>query len=734
MVEWFSAKELAGLPGMPGSDRGVEKRALKLGWLRQRRAGRGGGFEFHLSCLPSETQAHLKADTAARIVSESAAAKAGATEGAKLKLNATLAEEAARGRRLHALKKSVNLPLAAQQRIDAKVEILRALEQFHHASGLTLEKAEHLFAERYNSGAIVVSDITRGVVSNVGARTLRGWRNGVKKEGLTGLAGKYGNRRGSSKIDTQQHVRELIIGLLVAKPHARATHVMRALKARFSDSAVELPSMRSLERWIGDWRDANRQTLTAIANPDQWKNKYMTAFGSRSEGVVALNQLWEMDSTPADVMLTDGRHSILGVIDVYSRRARLFVTKTSKGTAIATLVRRALLDWGVPEEAKTDNGKDYTSQHVTRVFMSLDVKQTLCPPFQPWHKPHIERFFGTFTRDLVELLAGFIGHNIAERKAIEAQRSFADRLMKRDEVVDIRLSAAEFQSFCDRWCDDIYMHRAHDGLDQKTPLEMVSSWRAPIRRITDDRALDILLAAAPDRNGMRSVQKNGIAVEGAYFIAPELEQFVGEQVQVRFDPQDLGRIYVFGGPDLQFVCIAECPERTGINRQEVAIRAREQQKKRVQEERRALKAAARSVNTDDIVADILREGARASSKLAMFPKPQEQHDSAGLRAASDAVAAIDRPTRSTADLMPAEAFAAARARIEAETQKPVQPIFDKPFDRAYWLTTQSFARSLTEEEREYLARYRKENPSSARGLDELVNARFGAQHDPAAAG
>ncbi len=36
------------------------------------------------------------------------------------------------------------------------------------------------------------------------------------------------------------------------------------------------------------------------------------------------------DSTPADVMLKDGRHSIIGVIDLYSRRVKLHVSKTSQ--------------------------------------------------------------------------------------------------------------------------------------------------------------------------------------------------------------------------------------------------------------------------------------------------------------------------------------------------------------------------------------------------------------------
>jgi len=56
---WFSAAQLAGLPGMPGTERAVQFRAEKSGWTWQKRSGRGGGREYPLEVLPAETQAAL---------------------------------------------------------------------------------------------------------------------------------------------------------------------------------------------------------------------------------------------------------------------------------------------------------------------------------------------------------------------------------------------------------------------------------------------------------------------------------------------------------------------------------------------------------------------------------------------------------------------------------------------------------------------------------------------------
>ena len=57
MKEWYSAKELAGLPGMPGTIPGVLKKVEE--WQSRPRAGKGGGREYHISSFPEETRTHL---------------------------------------------------------------------------------------------------------------------------------------------------------------------------------------------------------------------------------------------------------------------------------------------------------------------------------------------------------------------------------------------------------------------------------------------------------------------------------------------------------------------------------------------------------------------------------------------------------------------------------------------------------------------------------------------------
>lgn len=56
---WYSPAELAGLPGLPGSARGVQLRAKRLGWKCRPRKGRGGGFEYHVDVLTVEAKVAL---------------------------------------------------------------------------------------------------------------------------------------------------------------------------------------------------------------------------------------------------------------------------------------------------------------------------------------------------------------------------------------------------------------------------------------------------------------------------------------------------------------------------------------------------------------------------------------------------------------------------------------------------------------------------------------------------
>ncbi|MCE7510272.1 DNA-binding protein [Alloalcanivorax xenomutans] len=717
-MQWVAPKALVGLPGMPSTVRGVHSRAQQYEWERRIRTGRGGGYEYHVASLPAETRSALS--TRQTPPTRAGEIGPGAVDGRRLAIRATMQH------RRNAVTRQTTandyLKLSDKKRLaaDAKVAVLDALRRFQAESGLAGRRGIDAFVARYNDLQIDVEDWVREQEPALSRASVYRWKRRFETEGVAALGGKHQGQAGRSLIDSQPALREYVIAFLTEYPDTTASNVMRAVRARFANSDVQLPSRRRLEIWVTRWKQDNKNLFTSVTNPDAWKNKFMAAFGSYSEDVTRLNQRWELDSTPADVMLLDGRYSVVGAIDVYSRRPRLLVSRTSKASAVGQLLRRCLLEWGVPEEIKTDNGSDYASRYIRTVVSSLGIEQSFCQPFSGWEKPHIERFFRTFSHDLVELLPGYIGHNVAERSAIEARRSFADRLYQKDQAVEIRMTAQEFQAFADDWINNLYMQQRHAGMND-TPINRVVNWVEPVRAIDNERALDVLLAGAPDTE-TRTVTKKGLRIDGINYIAAELGSVIGQTVRVAYT-ESLGAVYVF--TDDGFLCVAEAPEYTGIDRQEVAAHAKVIQRETLQQKRRELKATARRLKTKDAADEILAH-ARQQPNIAQLPPRTEQYSTDALRQAGRAadattvtpVEARDDDTRAAVERL--------RGEMATPRKADVVPMNDDPkAEYRRWLSLDGRVRGgqrLSQEEKAFYEGYPK--TSAYRSMKDFFE-RFG---------
>lgn len=53
--EWFAAKELVGIAGLPSSTQGINLMARREGWVSRRRRGvQGKALEYHVDSLPAD--------------------------------------------------------------------------------------------------------------------------------------------------------------------------------------------------------------------------------------------------------------------------------------------------------------------------------------------------------------------------------------------------------------------------------------------------------------------------------------------------------------------------------------------------------------------------------------------------------------------------------------------------------------------------------------------------------
>ena len=358
MKNYFSAKELEELhlTTLPSCKRLINIKATNENWPFRARKGKGGGREYNIDDLPSEVRAEL------------------------LSLQQKNKESKAQEEREAAMASLLKLQDSQLQKASIREQIVQEYLLFKESSGLSNTKARMEFCLNFNNKKILPDSSVRAVVSNICERTLFNLQKNYETMGLAGLADNYGNRKGASKIEARPELKELILGLIYYNPDISSKLIMRALRTKFGWDNV--PSYKTIRNWVLKWKNENESLLLAIKNPDAWRNKFQAAAGSQSEKIVRLNQRWEFDSTPTDIMLDDGsRHNIVGVIDVYSRRLKLLVSNSSNSKAVTSITRACLLEWGVPEEVKTDNGADYASKHMRRVFDSLEIKQIFCKPF-----------------------------------------------------------------------------------------------------------------------------------------------------------------------------------------------------------------------------------------------------------------------------------------------------------------------------------------------------------------
>ena len=121
-------------------------------------------------------------------------------------------------------------------------------------------------------------------------------------------------------------------------------------------------------------------------------------------------------------------------------------------------------------------------------------------------------------------------------------------------------------------------------------------------------AIGMLLMAPAQGNGTRVVGRKGIAVDGIEYVSPTMT--VGQRVQVRLDPDDLGTVWLYTDSDpWEFLGVAENVELKGLDRTEMAVRARAIQDAFAKEARAQLRKLAGESNVYDLAARMMRGGA-----------------------------------------------------------------------------------------------------------------------------
>ncbi|RUM43022.1 MAG: hypothetical protein DSY34_00645 [Desulfurobacterium sp.] len=531
-----------------------------------------------------------------------------------------------------------------------KLEILKAYEVFRKRNPHLKEtEAKEEFVKLFNSGKIHVSfEAVECGIHKITVKSLYRWIKLREEGGLAALLPKHSEKGRRKKITREI---ELFVFEYIKKTGiTRGKRVYEAIRYHHSNGKLSTPppSYQAFMSWYREWKKRNELFILKYTDPDNYRRK-LPSYGSiyASYDPEYYGQVLMLDATKADVMCRwkekqpDGsyiekekRLSLSILIDLYSRDIRFALGENENALLVVNnLLRKWILEVGVPEVIVTDNSKIYRSEHLAQVCEALGIKLTHTDSYAPEQKPHVERVFGTIATQLFEVLEGYVGHNVAERKKIESRKKFRDKIFKKkDYFIEVYLTPEEFEKKLSDYVKKRYRKEKHSfGIIEQLIL---NSPRKP-KTIKDERVLDILLS----KFERRTLSNKGIRLHNRYYFSKELAEIYYQQgsvpVLVKYDISDISTIYVFDEKG-RYLCKAFDHQEAG-KRLEEAIKAKKVFKKKEKELEKLIKQNQKLSATPYEIATSIYSFEADHKVIPFDRRPQEELETETVREAKKIV-------------------------------------------------------------------------------------------------
>ncbi|WP_336973446.1 Mu transposase C-terminal domain-containing protein [Sphingobium aromaticiconvertens] len=431
---------------------------------------------------------------------------------------------------------------------------------------------------------------------------------------------------GSDFFTRNPDVADAVLSIIAAQK-VSAANVIKLLRGL---GFTELPPLRMLQRHIRKIEDQQRVLLTAIRDPDRFKSRYRPSLGRMDATVSYAHEMWEIDTTKADVMCTDGRKAILGIIDRWSRRARFMVVESESAQSVRRMLVSTIMAWGVmPAILKVDNGSGFINTSIGSALDTLGIVLEPCLPGTPEDKPHVERLFGTFNRGRASLLKGFIGHNVAQAQQLRA----AAKKKTGRAVIEPGIDSTELQRILDAWVDGEYHQRTHGSL-KMSPMEKWQRSPTPARAAPPENLLKIALSAFATT---AIVGKRGVRWKNGRYWSPALVAHMDKPVTLRRDEDDLGALFVFDA-DGNYIDTAVNAARSGMAEQQFAMAARHQMTTHMNAAKAELRKKQGKFSIEKARDQLLRQEAEDAGKLAHLPMPARHAPTSAMDSIANAPA------------------------------------------------------------------------------------------------
>ncbi len=442
MNEWYSARELTGLPGLPGSDRGIQKK-LERENARFREVPAPGGpggkrREYHISSLPEATRiallsAETKNDRPVTINNETSRTVAGNHELSPDRNS--IIPEFMNPENLPARIPTQSLPISPKGRAIAlaRLDLLRAWQEYRTAH-IRATDADREFASAYNAGVLFPAlQTTLGPVS---VQTLYRWKSalGETRDWTRLVPAYYLESADRSRLSRDEE--RLFLNILLQPTRVKIGSAIRLLRFASSTQGIVLDkSDMTLRRFAEDYKKRHYDTWVLMREGQKALRDKVNLYIKRDPSLLEVGEVFVADGHRLNFQIINPysgkpcRATLVGYVDWKSYDLAGYEIMIEENTqCIASALRNSILRLGkLPSIAYQDNGKAFRSRFFTDatnleeagiygLFGRLGIVPVFAQPYNARAKI-IERWFREFSDTFERLLPSFTGSSIEDKPA-----------------------------------------------------------------------------------------------------------------------------------------------------------------------------------------------------------------------------------------------------------------------------------------------------------------------------
>lgn len=547
----------------------------------------------------------------------------------------------------------VNLPAIAtcsDKKRKAAFEKYDVIKAWEDAKGKIGEAA---FLEYINARKICCVKVT--------ANKLYDWQRKYKRGGLDALVDERDNNK-TLKLE-ELGLAQLCVELILAckgMGKVDITNIYKSLNYHaiknslinfedFQGKKDEVVSYEVVNRFVNNFLNKNKLVKNIILyGEDGAVGRGLPALGISNYAVSTVNQVVEIDGSPLDLICNASelcdligwqnvsaifkdkdefesyvkewqkRYTIIALIDTYSGVATFHISETENSLAIARAVAKYIVRYGKPKVIKGDNGKAFKSEYMREVLSALEIEYKAVRAYSGWLKPYVERNFRALQHSFSANLAGFIGHNISQRQAIEFFRSKKERRLKRGYKTNLMSlkNLNEVQELMDMYAEKFLNTRYLERLG----TTCAAAYSAKVGDAAYMNAISI--SARLGKRELKHVHKKGVSIDNVWYY--NLAMFAHERVFVNQNVNNINECFVWS-EDNEFIGVASTLDlELGVSAEE----ARTTQKlfnKRLKETKKQMDEAsiAHQAGFEQTVRLV-------EAKPAALPKPQPANNEAAI--------------------------------------------------------------------------------------------------------